>query len=311
MSVGRRVQRLADSVLPGRTVGGYANLIEARLRKLAASGSTGMLPMSGPGDGAIFFRGGQVVYAESTRTPTPARRAAGLAALGLVAPDVHPAAVSRPWPNSAGLTRADSNGSASNGSASSGAGSNGAASNGAGSSGAELVPAPSIDRLIGMLALTEPTIDAMTELLSNESRYAKFRPSDYPAAGQASPLPIETVLHEVERRHQVFRQLAPIVTADSPVVRFAPRDPPSFQVTAAQWALLVAVGDGSTPRTLAMTLGRSVFGTTIEVYRLLALGMLVVPGRAAAITTGRPAAGGSAEVMSFVRAVADAGGGDA
>ena len=34
MSVGKRVQRLADSVLPGRTVGGYANLIEARLRKL-------------------------------------------------------------------------------------------------------------------------------------------------------------------------------------------------------------------------------------------------------------------------------------
>ena len=35
-----RVQRLAESVLPGRvlpgrTVGGYANLIEARLRKLA------------------------------------------------------------------------------------------------------------------------------------------------------------------------------------------------------------------------------------------------------------------------------------
>ena len=57
-----RVRRLADSVLPGRTVGGYANLIEARLRKLAAVGSTGMLPMSGHGDGAIFFRGGQVVY---------------------------------------------------------------------------------------------------------------------------------------------------------------------------------------------------------------------------------------------------------
>ena len=33
--------------------------------------STGMLPMSGPGDGAIFFCGGQVVYAESTRTPPP------------------------------------------------------------------------------------------------------------------------------------------------------------------------------------------------------------------------------------------------
>ena len=206
-----RVQRLADSVLPGRTVGGYANLIEARLRKLAATDSTGMLPLSGHGDGAIFFRGGQVVYAESTRTPTPVRRSVGLAALGLVATDASPA-----------------------------------------SHGAELVAMPSLDRLFGMLALTEPTIDAITELLSNESRYAKFRPSDYPAAGQASPLSIEAVLTEVERRRHVLRQLAPVVTADSPVVRFAPRDPPRFQVSSSQWALLVRTGAGSTPRTLAM-----------------------------------------------------------
>ena len=264
-----RVQRLADSVLPGRTVGGYANLIEARLRKLAATASTGMLPLSGHGDGAIFFRGGQVVYAESTRTPTPVRRSGGLAALGLVATEAGPP-----------------------------------------SNGAELVAVPSLDRLFGMLALTEPTIDAVTELLSSESRYAKFRPSDYPAAGQMSPLPIETVLTEVERRHQILRQLAPVVTADSPVVRFAPRDPPSFQVSASQWTLLVRTADGSTPRTLAMTLGRSVFGTTIEIYRLLALGMLVVPGRAQAITSDQPAQR-PAEVMSFVRALSNAGGGDA
>ncbi len=166
-----RVQRLANSVLPGRlpgrTVSGYANLIEARLRKLAATASTGMLPMSGHGVGAIFFRGGQVVYAESTRTPTPARRSVGLAALGLVTADAGPV-----------------------------------------SNGAELAAAPSLDRLVGMLAFTEPTIDAITELLSSESRYAKFRPSRYPPAGQLSPLPIETVLAEVERRHRVLRQLA-------------------------------------------------------------------------------------------------------
>jgi hypothetical protein len=264
-----RVQRLADSVLPGRTVGGYANLIEARLRKLAATASTGMLPLSGHGDGAIFFRDGQVVYAESTRTPTPVRRSVGLAALGLVAADARPA-----------------------------------------SGGAELVPMPSLDRLFGMLALTEPTIDAITELLSNESRYAKFRPSDYPAGGQMSPLPIETVLTEVERRRQVLRQLAPVVTPDSPVVRFAPRDPPRFQVSSAQWGLLVRTGAGGTPRSLAMTLGRSVFGTTIEVYRLIALGLLVVPGQAQAITSGQPRLR-PAEVMSFIRALSTTGGGDA
>ena len=269
-----RVQRLADSVLPGRvlpgrTVGGYANLIEARLRKLAATASTGMLPMSGHGDGAIFFRDGRVVYAESTRVPTPARRTVGLAALGLVATDA-----GRP------------------------------------SNGAELVVAPSFDRLVDMLTLTEPTIDAITELLSSESRYAKFRTADCPPSGQLSPLPIETVLAEVERRRRVLRQLAPVVTADSPVVRFAPRDPPRFQVSASQWSLLVRTGEGSSPRTLALALGRSVFGTTIEVYRLLALGMLVVPGHAQAITGGAPAQRPAA-VMSFVRALSDAGGGDA
>jgi Domain of unknown function (DUF4388) len=266
-----RGRRRAGSVLPGGTVGGYANLIEARLRKLAATASTGMLPMSGHGDGAVFFRGGRVVHAESTRTPTPVRRSAGLAALGLVPTDDSPA-----------------------------------------SNGAELVAAPSLDRLVGMLALAEPTIDAITELLSSDSRYAKFRPSDFPPAGQMSPLPIETVLTEVERRRRVLRQLAPVVTADSPVVRFAPRDPPSFQVSASQWRLLVRTGEGSTPRTLAMGLGRSVFGTTIEVYRLLALGLLVVPGHPAAITGG-PAPGRRrpAEVMSFIRALSDEGGGDA
>ncbi len=66
-----RVRQLAESVWPGRTVNGYANLIAARLRKLADEGSTGMLPVSGRGDGAIFFRGGQVVYAESSRTSLP------------------------------------------------------------------------------------------------------------------------------------------------------------------------------------------------------------------------------------------------
>ena len=69
---------------------GYANLIAARLRKLADEGSTGVLPVSGHGDGAIFFRDGQVVYAESSRTSPPASCKAGLAALAL-APGKAPA----------------------------------------------------------------------------------------------------------------------------------------------------------------------------------------------------------------------------
>jgi hypothetical protein len=268
-----RVRRLADSVWPGRAVDGYANLIAARLRKLAAAESTGMLPVSGRGDGAIYFRGGQVVYAESTRTPTSAQRAVGLAALGLASEDAR------------GTTA------------------------GATATGAELVLRPSLGRLVSVLALTEPTIDAITELLSNESRYAKFRQSDVPPVAPMGPIPVEMALAEVERRRQVLRQLAPFITADMPIVRDASRESPCFQVSAPQWALLVRVGNGTTPRALAMTLGHSVFGTTIEAYRLLALGLLAVPGHQPALVGG-PGERRPREVMSFMRAVSDAGVGD-
>ena len=262
-----RVRRLAESVLPGRAVDGYANLIAARLRKLAAEGSTGMLPMSGRGDGAIFFSAGQLVYAESSRTPAPFRRPAGLAALGLAAGD---AGACSPGPEPASPE-----------------------------------PAASLDRVIGLLALAEPTIDAITDLVSSESRYAKFRQSDVPAVAGATPLSMEAVLTEVGRRRLMLRQLAPVVTADTPVARYTPLDSPRFQVSAPQWALLVRAGHAATPRTLAMALDRSVFGTTIEVYRLLALGLLAVPGQP------RTPISGPGAVMSFMRAVADAGASDA
>jgi hypothetical protein len=254
-------------------VDGYANLIAARLRKLAVAGSTGMLPVSGRGDGAIFFRTGQVVYAESSRTPTPVAPVVGLAALGLVPAD----ALGTPP--------------------------------GASAAGTMLVAAPSLARLADMLALTEPTIDAITDLLSSESRYAKFRPDVFPVT-QMGPVPVGNVLTEVERRHHVLRQLAPAVTADTPIVRNALLDSPCFQVSAPQWTLLRRVGDGTTPRSLALALDHSVFGTTIEVYRLLTLGLLAVPGRPPA-PAGEQVAGPPGQVMSFMRAVSDAGGSDA
>ena len=140
-----------------------------------------------------------------------------------------------------------------------------------------------------MLELTEPIIDALAELLSTESRYAKFRPAEVPAVGQGRPMPVEPLLAEVQRRHEVLRQLAAILTPDSrsPATRRSTRR--AVQVSPSQWSLLARAGDGTTPRGLAMQLGRSVFGTTIEVYRLLELGLLVVPGRPPAPADGRPA----------------------
>lgn len=261
-----RVRQLADSVWPGRTVNGYANLIAARLRKLAEERSTGMLPVSGHGDGAIFFRGGQVVYAESSRTAPPALRAMGLAALALAPRDAPVAPGGGPVP------------------------------------GAEVVPAPSVRRLTGMLELTELIIDATGDLLSSESRYAKFRPNEVPPVGQGRPIAVEALLAEVQRRHEVQRQLAAVVGPDTTIACEPSIRTPSAQVSPAQWALLTRAAGGTTPRRLAMQLNQSVFGTTIEVYRLLELGLAVVPGQPTAPAGGQ-AAPRPAAALSFIRAV--------
>jgi hypothetical protein len=262
-------------------VNGYANLIAARLRKLADDKSTGTLPVSGHGDGAIYFRRGEVIYAESTRTPLPVHQRAGLAALGLVAVPESP-----PWDSPVSDLPYSGPGAGEAGHPGTGHG--------------ELVPARSISKVVNALVLTETMIDAVTELLSNESRYAKFRPGDDLIGGPARPLGVETLLAEVHRRHEVLRQLTPVVTPDTQVACQPSISAPSAQVSPGQWALLMRAGDATTPRDLALHLRRSVFGTTIEVYRLLELGLLTVPGRPPGVE--RP--GGQARpAMSFVRAV--------
>jgi hypothetical protein len=263
------VRQLAESVWPGRTVDGYANLIAARLRKLAGEASTGMLPMSGHGDGAIFFRGGHVVYARSSRTPLSSLLASGLLASGEAAP------ASAPTPPEARKEHASTG---------------------------ELVPARSVSRLAGMLALTEPTIDAVTELLSSESRYAKFRVGDDPPVAHVRAIPVDTLLTEVQRRREVLRQLTAVITPDTRIVLEPSLGSPAAQVSAAQWALLVHVGDGTTARNLAMAAGSSVFSTTVEVYRLLALGLLTVPGRPPE-PGDETGTGWPSTVMSFMSAV--------
>ncbi len=268
----KRSRMLAGLVWPGREVDGYANLIATRLRKLAAAGSTGMLPVSGFGEGAVILRDGQVVHAESSRT-SPRRavdRAVDLAAFGL--------ALAQASPAPAGETTFQAAAPSSQ------------------------AAAPSIDRVAGQLALAEPTIDAVTELLSSKSRYAKFRHSDVPASAAPYPITMGALLAEVERRHRVLRQLAAVITPDTPVIRNASLAGPRLQVSPPQWALVVGTGDGMTPRAVAMKLGRSVFATTIEVYRLIELGLLAAAGHAPA-PTGR-----QGRVLAFMSAVHNEGG---
>ena len=137
---------------------------------------------------------------------------------------------------------------------------------------------PPLNKITAILAITEPTVDAALELLSVQSRYAKFRPSRVPDTGPASNISLDALLAEVARRQRVLGQLSVVLTADTALARNPHIRPDAIRVSALQWALLIRVRHGSTPRDLAWDLSRSVFGTTVEAYRLLARRLLSVAG---------------------------------
>ena len=243
----RRARQLTASVLPVRGSDGYGNLVAARLHKIEAAGSTGMLPFSGGGDGAIYFRDGKVVYAESRRTPGPAADAYATYADDL----------------------------------------------------------PPLGRITAIRAVTEPIVDAVLELLSAQARHAKFRSARLTATGLTSGIRIDPLLTEVGRRQRLLKQLSAVVTPDTALVRNPRLRSESIRITAWQWALLIRVRHGLTPRDLAWDLGRSVFGTTTDIYRLIALRLLSAaghPARADGNPSGEIPGPGLAN-MSFVRAV--------
>jgi hypothetical protein len=243
----RRARQLTASVLPARGADGYGNLVAARLRKIETAGGTGRLPFSGGADGAIYFRDGKVVYAESRRTPGPAA-------------DTYTTYTS---------------------------------------------DLPPLDRITAIRAITEPIVDAVLELLSAQARHAKFRSARLAATGLASGIGIYPLLAEVNRRQRLLKQISGVLTADTALARNPHLRSESIRITAWQWALLIRVRHGSTPRDLAWDLGRSVFGTTTEIYRLIALRLLSVaghPARAGGNLSGEIPGPGPAN-LSFVRAV--------
>jgi hypothetical protein len=235
--------RLPGAMLSGRASDGHADGVTARLRKLAAAGSTGVLPVSGASDGAIYLLDGQVAFAESRRTPGPARAAAPGGPLPL-------------------------------------------------------------SRIARLLAVTEPTVDAALDLLAGEPRCARFRPArarpgSLPGGVPPARLPVDALLTEVARRQRLLAQVAGVITADTAVARNPRLACSAVRVSAAQWALLIRVGPGSTPRALAWELDRSVFSTTADMYRLLILRLLSAGGDS-------PARGPAG--LSFVRASSDRNG---
>ncbi len=142
----------------------------------------------------------------------------------------------------------------------------------------------------------ETMMDAALELLSGRPRPGlrqPFREAERPESGGADGVSLGDLLAEVERRQEILEQLAEHVTADTAVTRNALLDLPRVQVSELQWALLIRVGDGATPRELAWELGGSVFGTTIEIFRLLVLRLL----------SSGPGAVPRRDTMSFLKAV--------
>lgn len=171
------------------------------------------------------------------------------------------------------------------------------------------------DGLAWAFAVREATLDAALELLSAPPRYAlrqRFRDSEPPAADVPGGMPFAELLDEVTRRQELVRQMATSATplaADTPLVRVPEIEAPRVQVSAMQWALLIRVRGPATPRELAWELGTSVFGTTLEVFRLITLGFLATADRAAEPGAPPPPPGGPGSahdgrpMVSFLRAV--------
>lgn len=150
----------------------------------------------------------------------------------------------------------------------------------------------------------EATVDATTELLSGKPRHARFRASGPLSLGDPADLPVAALVSEVSRRHEIMQQLAPVLTPDTAVVRNRRLGSRAVHVSDIQWAIAIRAGNPVTPRRLAVEVGQSVFGTTVEVFRMVTIGLLSVAG-----VPDRPAdeateTDRSRRTISFIRALA-------
>ena len=150
----------------------------------------------------------------------------------------------------------------------------------------------------------EATVDAATGLLSGRPRHAKFRASGDLDPRVRASLPVAVLISEVSRRLELIRQMSAVLTADTTVTRCPRISSGAVHVSDLQWAIVMQAGHAATPRSLALELGQSVFGTTIEVFRMVSMGLLAVAGAPArqAAAAGEPGRGRPG--ISFIRALA-------
>jgi hypothetical protein len=254
-----------DGTRPPGPISGYADLLAVRLRRLAAGRSTGILPFSGLGEGAIYLRGGYVVGAESSRTP-------GFHAASPRASSWQVGLASAATPRAGHLVATAAEGPARRGGEPADHSPNGRAATGPG---AAANTGKRESDLLARLLRVEPTIDAVLDLVLSQSAIGRFRTGKGRSGPELISLPTDSLVTEIARRLHLVRQMAAVVTADTTVSRIPRLHADRIQVSALQWALLIRAGSATTPRTLACALGRSVFGTTAEVYQLLAQHLLL------------------------------------
>ncbi|WP_300609401.1 hypothetical protein [Trebonia sp.] len=150
----------------------------------------------------------------------------------------------------------------------------------------------------------EATADAALALLTQAPRSGRFTTGGVPNPDGVGVMTVGEMLAEVNRRREIIRQLASLLTPDTTVVRNPYLSARGVHISASQWALLVRMNDQATPRGLAMECGRSVFTTTLEVFRLMIVDLVAVadgpsPGKRAAGFAGCLPDG-----ISFIQAVA-------
>jgi hypothetical protein len=154
---------------------------------------------------------------------------------------------------------------------------------------------------------TEAIIDAAMELMSARPRHVRFREPEE-EAGPDLPggpgMPLTALIAEVTRRHNLLEQIAAVLTPDTAVARNLRLRSRAVHVSDGQWAILLQLGQPVTPRSLALGLGQSVFGMTIEVYRMVIMDLVsVVDASARAADPAGQASRGRSR-LSFIRALA-------
>ncbi|RKE22809.1 hypothetical protein [Streptomyces sp. TLI_171] len=221
-----------------------ATTFEAALTDLAAEGATGAL--HGP-DGAVHLAGGLVVHAEAPGGATVGHLLIGAGRIGV-----------RAWEDSLLL--------------------------GAGRLAEYLVDSGLIGAGALELARLTATLDAAQDALAQHVGELRFDPAAHPVFRLARPLSVLELRGAVGRRRALLDACWPSAELDrSPLLASGAAPVRRTAVPRRRREALLAAADGTrTAPELARLLGRSTFGTLLDVRQLAAAGLLTARQPAAA-----------------------------